>query len=122
MTKLRSHLGITVLVVAAAAALPSIARANCARTEITPPPIHFEVFQQDPGVTMTFKTSNLSAGSDTVMHVSDFISDQFIDGNDDCPGNPAGDNSSCITIPPAASLRFLVVFIRGKTDLTGGMS
>jgi hypothetical protein len=80
--------------------------------------VPFFLQSQSPGVTWTFSTSNLSAGSDTVIHVQDFNDAQgaFIAGDDD--GN--GGFASRVVVPPAAQTRMLTIIVRAYGALSSG--
>ena len=63
-------------------------------------PIYITSLNLAAGHTYTIKTINLSAGSDTVLHVQDSFSKAFVAGNDDCaPPN----RDSCVTITPSTT-------------------
>jgi len=76
------------------------------------------VITQQPGVTWTFATSGLSAGSDTVIHVQNpnDVQGGFIAGNDDF----GGALSSSVTVPPTSSARDLLVIVRSYSLATQG--
>jgi hypothetical protein len=81
---------------------------------------HFYIntVNQQPGVTWTFTTSNLSAGSDTVIHIQNADDPQagFIAGNDDFGGTLA----SQVVVPPAATARNLRIVIRSYSEPAHG--
>ncbi len=75
---------------------------------------------QNPGVTWTFTTSNLSPiGSDTVMHVQAWDDPQagYIAGNDDYAWPSL---ASQVVVPPTATTRPLLVLVRSYGSASAG--
>jgi hypothetical protein len=75
---------------------------------------YFRLQWQSPGVTLTITTSNLSPGSDTVIHVQDDLMN-FVAGNDDYAGL-----ASRVVVPPAAYSRPLYIIIRSYSQSSAG--
>jgi hypothetical protein len=67
--------------------------------------------------TLTFTTSNLSLGSDTVIHVQDVYDPQggYIAGNDDHIGF-----ASEVVVPPVGYWRYLIVIVRSYSQSSQG--
>ena len=101
-------------------AIPTFAVGNGGiRTVDNLPPIYvYHGFQIPAGTEASFRTFELSLGSDTVLHVQsadDANGGSYVAGNDDCSGT-----SSCVTIPPANSDRRVDIVVRAFSEETGG--
>jgi hypothetical protein len=79
---------------------------------------HQLVLQQAANESWTISTSNLSPGSDTVLHVQDYndLQGGFIAGNDDYMGGL----SSNVVVPPVGYARVLRVIVRSYSQVSQG--
>jgi hypothetical protein len=105
---------------------PSSAEASGIQRHATTGFMYRQVFLLKAGVNYTFSTRNLSAGSDTILHVLHYPDGQFISGNDDTvtidPENGAQTIQpfSTVGIAPASTDRTVYLVVRGKPGTPDG--
>jgi len=122
----RALVAASIAVVVSSAMLSSSARAS-GRIRTAQTGIMFRVvFLMKANVTYTFSTSNLSAGSDTILHVASYPAGQFIAGNDDTTttdpdtGQQTVQPFSSVSVPPVGFDRTVFLIVRGKPGTAAG--
>lgn len=113
MKKIVFGLSLLTTLLAAGAAGATVDRIK----NIPASPIYHTTLSVPANVGYTLTTSNLSAGSDTVIHVQSTADANggFVAGNDDYNGL-----ASQVTIAPVATARTLDVYVRGYGTASGG--
>lgn len=91
-----------------------------AREVSTAPPFFVTTLTVPANTTATFVTTDLTPGSDTVIHIQKLETEDpnggYIGGNDDCGAL----RSSCLTLPAQASARGMMVIVRAYAEDRGG--
>jgi hypothetical protein len=89
--------------------------------------MHRVVFRLQANVAYTFTTEDLSAGSDTILHVLSYPSGAFVAGNDDFCFTPPPDGGPAVctvasraTVAAVASPRDVYLVVRGKPGTPPG--